>query len=209
MDEIRTACREAVERIGALDDRQLVLLGSSKPASASAWHDPLAPGRLDAYGVAVGGSRRAGEVDLPLSLSVGAWLVTDVLGPGRIGLGCSVGRDFASSQAAVELLALARSHSVGLIVMGDASARRSERAPGYLDSRSQAFDLGVLAALQSGDGAALSALDPRLGEELLAAGVPAWRAAGALLEGSRYDSQVAYAGDPFGVGYFVAHWTCR
>ncbi|MDT4982825.1 MAG: hypothetical protein QOF95_315, partial [Pseudonocardiales bacterium] len=43
----------------------------------------------------------------------------------------------------------------------------------------------------------------------LAAGVPAWRAAGELLGGGTYDTEIRYADDPFGVSYVVASWTTR
>ncbi len=61
------------------------------------------------------------------------------------------------------------------------------------------------AALASGDPARLAALDARLGAELLAAGAPVWQAVAPLLERT-YRAEVRYAGDPFGVEYFVALW---
>ena len=69
------------------------------------------------------------------------------------------------------------------------------------------FDDTVAAALRSGDPAALRAVDLALGAALLAAGTPAWRAAGTLLAGARYRADLLYAGAPYGVGYFVAFWT--
>jgi hypothetical protein len=63
--------------------------------------------------------------------------------------------------------------------------------------------------LRDGDGEALANLDESLGAELLAAGVPAWRAAGALLAGGEFDAELLYAAAPYGVGYFVAQWLAR
>lgn len=93
-----------------------------------------------------------------------------------------------------------------LVVFGDGSARRSEKAPGYYDERAGAFDASVARALGSGDRDALAALDAGLGDELLAAGVPAWHEAAALLTGS-WSAELTYDDAPFGVGYFVAVWT--
>ena len=62
-------------------------------------------------------------------------------------------------------------------------------------------------ALAGGDPARLAALDGTLGGELLAAGVPAWHAAGALLAGQRFTASLDYDRAPYGVGYFVATWT--
>lgn len=93
-----------------------------------------------------------------------------------------------------------------LLVVADGTARRTEKAPGHLDPRAEGYDAQVVEALASGDPAALAALDPALGAELLAAGVPVWRALAASLSGT-FEAQIAYAAAPFGVGYVVATWT--
>ena len=93
-----------------------------------------------------------------------------------------------------------------LLVVGDGSARRTEKAPGHLDPRAEAYDAQVSAALASGDPAQLGALDPVLGADLLAAGVPVWRALAGVLRGT-FEAEVLYDDAPFGVGYFCAVWT--
>jgi len=206
---LRAACAAALGRVAG-DSRQLVLLGAGESSRS---FSPLARGSLAGYGlpleVHLGAPGCGGALELPPSLTIGAWLVGDVLGPRTGAVGFSVGPDFAGGRAAVELLALAESEELALLVMGDGSARRSARAPGYLDPRAVPFDDAVVAALQEGDATALAALDPILGADLLAAGVPAWRAAGGLLDGRSYDAELRYADDPYGVGYFVAIWTAR
>lgn len=92
-----------------------------------------------------------------------------------------------------------------LLVVADGTARRTEKAPGHLDDRAQAYDEAVLAAVRAGDPAALAGLDPVLGAALLAGGVPVWRALGAAVAG-RFTADLLYAGAPFGVGYVVATW---
>jgi hypothetical protein len=207
LDGLRAACRTAIERVGT--GRQLVLLGAG-PVSRS--FPPQARGTLAAFGVA--GELALGvpepdsaAADLPPALTVGAWLVRDALGPDTGAVAFAVGPDFAAHPAARELHELAGARDVALLVLGDGSARRSLAAPGYLDERAEAFDAAVEAALAGGDGAALRALDGALGAELLAAGVPAWHAAGRLLEGTAYAGTVLYAEAPYGVGYFAAAWT--
>lgn len=210
LEPLRRATRHALLRVNSGGTRRLVVLG---PAETSAMHSPVARGSLSGYGVSLevhlGSPGCGGAVELPLSLTVGAWLVGQALGPSTGAVGFSVGPDFAASHAAVELLALAESVPVALVVMGDGSARRSTTAPGYLDPRAEPFDATVAQALRDGDGEALADLDEALGAELLAAGVPAWRAAGALLAGGSYDAELLYADAPYGVGYFAAAWTAR
>ena len=209
LDALRAACVEAITRI-ARPQRQIVLLGAGERSLS---HSPLSRGSFAPYGVALevhlGSPGCGGAVDLPLSLTVGAWLVGQALGPRSGAVGYSVGPDFASSRAAVELLELAQSRDIGLVVMGDGSARRSTAAPGYFDARAAPFDDQVVAALRAGDPVTLEGLDASLGEQVLAAGTPAWRAAGGLVDGVDYDADLLYADDPYGVGYAVAVWTTR
>jgi hypothetical protein len=204
--ELRAACTAAIGQLPAAG-RRLVVLGAGDSSKS---HSPLARGSLAGYGVPLEvhlGCPGGGAAGLPLSLTIGAWLVREVLGPRSGATGFSVGPDGFAGPAAAELLALAEAADLALLVMGDGSARRDLSAPGYLDPRAAPFDDTVMAALRAGDAAALAALDPVLGEAVLAAGVPAWRAAGRLLNGGSYDAQIRYAGDPYGVSYVVAVWT--
>jgi hypothetical protein len=193
LDDLRAACRAAITRIAA-SGKRIVVIGSGPATSA---HPATARGTFAGFGVPLEvslGSDEPGPLELPLSLTVGAWLLRDALGSNNGATGFSVHDD-------VPVL-----DDCALLVMGDGSARRSTAAPGYLDDRAAAFDAEVVAALRSGTGGALARLDNALGTELLAAGLPAWRAAGALLTGT-YDAEVHYDAAPYGVGYFVAIWT--
>ena len=129
------------------------------------------------------------------ALLVGDWLVQDAGGPHPPQGDCTNATNAADDTA--------------LLVLGDGSARRSEKAPGYLDERAEGFDAGIAAALASGDPARLAALDAALGGHLLAAGVDAWHRTAVRLEGGgsgAFHAEVTYDDAPFGVGYFVATW---
>ncbi|HZY77122.1 MAG TPA: hypothetical protein VFE40_12450 [Jatrophihabitantaceae bacterium] len=206
LDALRDACRAAISAVAA--GRQLVLLGAGPRSQA---HSPLARGTLAGFGVPgeihLGAPTCGGDLELPPALTVGAWLVRDALGPRSGARGFSVGPDFAASPAAVELLTLAETTDVALLVLGDGSARRSTTAPGYLDERAAGFDASVADALRSGEGRRLEKLDGELAGELLAAGVPAWHATAAVLPEQIYSARLSYDQAPYGVGYFVATWT--
>lgn len=207
--DLRRACAEVIGELGALG-KPLVLLGAGPESGA---HAPPCRGSLAGYGLAIevhlGAPASGGDLDLPLSLTIGAWLVREALGLRSGARGFSIGPDFAAHRASAELLAVAEHEDVSLLVMGDGSARRSEKAPGYWDERAVPFDAAVSAALASGDAAALLDVDAGLGGELLAAGVGAWHAAAQLLGGGRYDAVRRYDAAPYGVGYFVARWLPR
>jgi hypothetical protein len=209
LDDLRAACRAAIIEANTAG-AQLVLLGS---APSSLLHSPLARGSLAGFGVPgelhLGAPTCGGALELSLSLTVGAWLVRDALGPRSGAIGVSVGPDFAASRAVVELMTLAESRDVVLLVLGDGSARRSTGAPGYLDDRAAGFDADIADLLATGDADGLEVVDAELGAEMLSAGVPAWRAAGSLLAGARYEAALTYNAAPYGVGYFVASWHLR
>ena len=209
LDGLRAACVAAITTV-MRDGGQPVLIGSGAESRA---HSPLARGSLAGFGLAreigLGSDACGGATDLPLSLAVGAWLLRSALGPRSGALGFSVGPDFATSKGAVQLLELAETRDIALLVLGDGSARRSTSAPGYLDERAGPFDAAIEHALRTADAGALERLDELTGAELLAAGVPAWRAAGRLLDGGAFDAELSYAEAPYGVGYFVATWLAR
>ena len=198
LDGLRAACRTAIGRLAA-PGRQLVLLSGGERAAA---HGPTSRGSFAGFGLDLEvplGSDEPGPTDLPPSLAVGAWLLRDALGPdcGAVGYEVSSGRTPDVDG------------DVGLLVVGDGSARRSIKAPGYLDGRAAHYDDTITAALADGDPGALSALDPHLGAALLAAGVPAWRGVGELLAGTSWQAEVLYDDAPYGVGYVVASWTAH
>lgn len=146
------------------------------------------------------GRVRPGGRRVPLPHLVGAWLLDRA---GHAGARLGVGPDDLAA-ALADLPG-----PVGVLAMGDGSARRSEQAPGALDLAAGPFDAAVAAALAAGDPAALRALDPAAGERLLAAGVPVWRAVGAALQGQDVTAEVRHDEAPFGVGYLVATWRTR
>lgn len=203
LDGLRLACREAVRRLLAAGPDRVVVLGEGPE---TAWYAPGSAGTLAGYGVPVvaslGGSG-APPWTLPPALTLGAWLLTCAAAAGE---GQAVAPDADPAEVAAGLGGPGR---LGLLVMGDGSARRSERAPGYVDHRAAGFDAGVAAALAGGDAAALRRLDPVLGAELLAAGVPVWRVAGHVAAAADPVAELLHDAAPYGVGYLVASWVAR
>ncbi len=201
--ELRAACHEAITA-AAGSGRPVVLLGAGP---ASRVHAPGARGSFAGYGVPLEVSLGAGSADsfeLALSLSVAAWLVREA--HAACCAAVEVGPDWDGSDAEAHLTQLADADDDrALLVMGDGSARRSTAAPGYLDDGAETFDASVAEALRLGSG--LARLDVHRGAHLLAAGVPAWRAAAAVLSGSHFTTELSYAAAPYGVGYFAAYWT--
>ena len=95
----------------------------------------------------------------------------------------------------------------GLLVVGNGSARRTEKAPGHLDDRAVGFDAALGAALGDGDVSALEALDESLAEELWCHDVPAFRALGRWST-EPVAASIDHESDEYGVMYWVARWSC-
>ena len=90
--------------------------------------------------------------------------------------------------------------------MGDGSARRTLKAPGYLDERAPAFDAEMERAVRAGDLGALQGLHQRLAHDFTAADRPAWQVLSGAWQGQGHDAEVLYCDAPFGVGYPVAYF---
>lgn len=139
----------------------------------------------------------------PLALAVARTLLSQAGHTGSVrDVRVSVSAPTTECAALGRELALAPA-DVGLLVMADGSARRTLKAPGYLDERAAPFDAAVLARLEAADWAGLLALDVGLAAELLVAGRAPWQVAAAALVGTEWQATRHYQGDPFGVWYPV------
>ncbi|WP_232797078.1 class III extradiol ring-cleavage dioxygenase family protein [Blastococcus atacamensis] len=196
---LRAACAEAVTGLLAAGPEVVVVVGDGVPPGVRFGAGDR--GDLRGFGLDVtvpfDGRLRPGGSRLPTPHTVGGWLLDQACFAGtRVGVGPA---DLA--QLLHDLPA-----PVGVLAMGDGSARRTVKAPGYLDPAAGPFDAAVATALARGDAAALAALDPAEGERLLAAGVPTWRAVGEAVAGRHVTARVHFDDAPFGVGYLVADW---
>jgi hypothetical protein len=198
--DLRQACLGAVSEVAATAPEVIAVIGAAEQTRD--W-DPAAVLDPAIFAPGIGGESPAAEPGLPPSVGVGTWLLTEAgyRGPRQLR---SVGSDEPADRCAKVGAALAAvGGRTGLLVMADGSARRSLKAPGYLDQRSEAFDAEIERAILGGDLAALLDVDARLARELLATGIPALQALAGALAGP-VTAHVSYCGAPFGVGYLVA-----
>jgi hypothetical protein len=222
LDAARAACTDALGVLAAARPDRLVVIGPADESGRGP-HAEGTPGSFRGFGVeldvrrgreqavegnAVGGTSADGERALPPSLAVAAWLLerTGWSDAPIEGLGVAepidaercieVGREIA-----------ARAGRVALLVMGDASACRTVKAPGYLDERAEPFDAEVARALGAADVAALNALDAGLARELKVSGRAPWQVLAGAAEDAGLDGALLYEDAPYGVGYVVAAWS--
>ncbi|MFE5486958.1 class III extradiol dioxygenase subunit B-like domain-containing protein [Streptomyces sp. NPDC056527] len=210
LDAARTACSDAVGLLAASRPDRLYVIG---PADESA-RGPFpagSAGSFAGFGVDLSvrlGDGPAGERPLPASLAVAAWFLerTDWADAPVEGLGVGEPLETARCVSTGRELA-ATADRVALLVMGDGSACRTLKAPGYLDERAAAFDAEAARALGSADVDALLGMDENLAYELKAAGRAPWQVLAGAAEGAGLDGRLLYEDAPYGVGYFVAAWS--
>lgn len=182
LDGLRAACDESVRRLVAAEPEAIIVIGADGPQ---------------------GGLRRFGYVEpvcgvedgRPLSLLIGGWLLHRVGWDGPTAV-----------QVVPGSVALDHGRRVGLLVMGDGSARQTVKAPGYFDARAEPYDAATAAALSAAEPKALRDLDETAARELLVAGYDAWQKLADLADGQEWRGELLYDDAPYGVGYFVASW---
>lgn len=199
---LRACVRDAVAAVvgvtETVPDATLVVIGTTDEVSTytGTWD-------FTRVGLAVRGS---GQGTLPTPLGIGAWFL-DACGYAGPREFVGVGERTPPSACAALGQSLAQGRDIGVLVVGDGSARRDEKAPGWLDPRAEGFDESAAAALASGDPGTVLALDADLARDLLAVGRAPWQVAAGAAQGQDWRAQVDFAAAPYGVGYLAAHWT--
>ncbi len=203
---LREMCADVVAGLANSGCEQIIVVAGA--GSAGRW-DERSGGSLAAYGVnvAYGGEQSA----LPASLTIGAFLLDQAGWSGRRHYVAVPSNASPRDCVRIGRRLAALPDQIGLLVLGDGSAKRTDTAPGYLDARADSHDIAVSRALDTADCDALLFLDPRLAEELWVAGRAAWQVLAAATQASLTDettvaAQVRYDEVPLGVGYLVAVW---
>jgi hypothetical protein len=199
LDELRAACRAAVAHLEAAE--VIAVVGAD---ATTIRREPPFGGTLAPWGI----DRRVGAPatdPLPLSLLIGAWLLEDR--QHRDVRYYSVAADAAPGECEALGRTLADlGTGVALLVLGDGSACRGEKSPGYDDPRAEGFDAAVADALAKGDTAALRDLDPALAAELLVAGRAPWQVLAGAVDRPFGTTELLHNEAPYGVAYLVASW---
>ncbi len=217
MSEVLAACDAAVAGLATAEPDVIVVVGG---AAASTAYDGSAAGSLREYGVsyAVG----AGDPILPLSLTVGSWLLRRAgLGTGdgpAAGRARPPGRLWLQAVARATLVpeclrlgaGIARqAPRVAMLAMGDGPARRAVGIEGAADPAADSYAAEVAAALGGADPARLARLPPSLDDELMVAGRAAWQVLAGAAGGGQLRGRLRCAVAPYEVSYLVASWDAR
>ena len=210
LDDLRTACDEAVARLARAKPRMLCVVGADDTTGEYSF--PFR-GSFSPWGVPLEVRLGAGspEPTLPLSLLMGLWWVRRAFRvDGSVGYRMlGVDRAASAGDCARWGRIISSTSRWALLVVGDGSACRGIKSPGYHDPRADPFDAAVAAALGTADLDTLLAVDPVEAAELRAEGRASWQvlAGAAAASGTGWRADLLYDQAPYGVGYFVASWT--
>jgi len=216
LGRLRAACDQAVAALLAGRPDLVVVVGTDPKTPRTVEYPPDAVASLREFGVpfTAGGlpGGQEGSAVLPLSLTVGKWLLSRAAaGPQRRrSAWWGIAADAAPGECldvGAKLAALAP--RVALLAMGDGPGRRARGAPGAADPEADRYDDQVAAALAAADPGALAALDPGRDGGLFIAGRAAWQVLAGAAGAGPFDAVLRYRGAPYEVTYVVASWRRR
>ncbi|WP_327178343.1 class III extradiol dioxygenase subunit B-like domain-containing protein [Streptomyces sp. NBC_01335] len=219
LDPVRAACAEALADLARARPDLLIVVGPAAEGERGTFPAGAA-GDFRGFGVDLGvrlgtGTSAGATPDdgtpsrpLPASLAVGAWLLAAAGWTASPVEGLGVGEPLSPERCAEAGRGLAeRAERVALLVMGDGSACRTVKAPGYLDPRAEGFDAAAARALGAADVRALAEIDAPLAYALKAAGRAPWQVLAGAADGAGLRGRPLYEDAPYGVGYTVAAWS--
>jgi len=214
LEAVRTACLDALKPVMAANC-DVVVLGVADPV-----HDvretfaPGATGSMAGFGVEVRahlpskGGKDQTDPRLPLSLTVGAWLMSRFDEWERV-RATSLPSELTTSEAAELGREIgASADRVAIVAMADGSSTLSLKAPGYLADGAEDWQRTVTHAIASVDHEALAAVTAEDASRFGASGRAAWQvlAGAASASGGQWRGELLAAEAPYGVGYVVASW---
>jgi hypothetical protein len=214
LGELRAACRAAVADLAGLRPDLIIVVGGGEKTEA---FGAAAAGSLRSFGIPFATGH--GPAVLPLSLTVGAWLLRGVAAdqqaepaeldqarPWRLRLQ-AVAASLPPGECVRIGARLARlSRRVALLVMGDGPGRPATGVPGAPDPQASDYTAAVAGALARAAPGELARIDPALDARLLVAGRAAWQVLAGAAATAGLTGSLRYAAAPLGVSYLVAVW---
>ncbi|MBF8185303.1 hypothetical protein ITP53_06045 [Nonomuraea sp. K274] len=199
LHDLRAACRATVAALHDVRADTLVVVGGAESAIS---YGGRTAGTLRPWGIDV--TVGHGEPALPLSLTLGRWLLGD-RAPDMLQ---SVAFDATPQEC---LLAGERLRKIGkrvaLLVMADGSACLSPRAPGTYDDAAKPYNDLITIAIAQADPATLAGLDPARADRLWVSGRAALQVLAGAAGRTAFSGRLLAEAAPFGVGYFAGLWT--
>jgi len=185
------------------DAKQVVVIGSG---DRTHWFNQGGIGSTRGFGGLLDYSIGTGTQRLPQALTIAAAVLNGANWAGKV-VGLEVahdstakeredlGREVAAKSAELETL---------VVVVGDGSATRTEKAPGYVQPDAASFDEAMARAINEADIHAILDVDQEQADRLWCRGIPAWQVVANAVD--QMQGMLILESAPFGVNYLVASW---
>ncbi|MDO8730964.1 MAG: hypothetical protein Q7L55_00075 [Actinomycetota bacterium] len=203
LDDVRAASIELLSEF-LPDAQQIIAIGS---ADQTMWFDDGGVGTSKGLGGVADYAIGTGSAQLPLPLTIAAFALS-AAGADQPTLALSVGKQTTSADRALiakEVTDRAAEVPTLLLVVGDGSATRTEKAPGYIQPDALNFDAVTSAAIAAADFQTLVEIAQEQADRLWCQGLPAWQVA-AFAGQHMKQGELVLETAPFGVNYLVASW---
>ena len=195
----------SIELIAELqqDAERIIVIGAG---TSTTWFEDGGIGNTRGFGGVSHYAIGTGLDELPQSLTVGASVVSATGWAGEV-QALVIDADTTIGQRQVlakEVVANSGDQRTLIVAVGDGSATRTEKAPGYIQPDALDFDAAVVRAIDSVDRNALMAIEQSTADRLWCRGLPTWQVVAQAIDTAH--GAVVFESSPFGVNYFVASW---
>ncbi len=185
------------------DAERIIVIGTGK---STTWFEDGGIGNTRGLGGVSHYTIGTGLNELPQSLTVGASVVSAAGWAGDV-KALVIDAETTAGQRQVlakEVVTRAAAQRTLVVAVGDGSATRTEKAPGYIQPDALDFDAAVIRAIDSVDCNALMAIEQSTADRLWCGGLPSWQVVAQAIDTAQ--GAVVFESSPFGVNYFVASW---
>ncbi|CAB4890565.1 MAG: hypothetical protein F2923_05630 [Actinobacteria bacterium] len=186
-----------------LDAQQVIVIGSGERTH---WFNQGGIGSTRGFGGLFDYSLGSGSERLPQVLTIAAAVLAGANWTGSV-VGLEVAPDSNTQQREVlgrEVAAKAAELNTLVVVVGDGSATRTEKAPGYVQPDAASFDEAMARAINEADTHAILDVDQEQADRLWCRGIPAWQVVAHAVD--PMEGALILESAPFGVNYLVASW---
>jgi hypothetical protein len=185
------------------DAEQVIVIGSG---DRTHWFHQGGIGSTRGFGGLLDYALGSGTEQLPQPLTIAAAILNGAHWAGNV-IGLEAAHDSTASDRknlGREVARKAEALATLIVVVGDGSATRTEKAPGYVQPDAASFDEAMARAIDEADIEAILDVDQEQADRLWCRGIPAWQVVANAV--GQMQGILILESAPFGVNYLVASW---
>lgn len=181
----------------------IVIIGTG---ASTTWFEQGGIGSTRGFGGVSHYAVGSGVEELPQAITIGASVVVAAGWNGEVKALAIDALTTVEQRKVIaqELLAKSENQRTLIVAVGDGSATRTEKAPGYIQPDALAFDEAITAAIGNADRDSILRIEQSTADRLWCKGLPVWQVVSNAFAPTQ--SALILESAPFGVNYLVASW---